>query len=66
MKKGIILSLWWDMYVMNLEYPVILDNKKVSKDKLVMLKGLMRQIEEAPIGQRLNNLRINRDDNFSP
>lgn len=48
---------------MNLEYPVILDNKKVSKDKLVMLKG---QIEEAPIGQRLNNLRINRDDNFSP
>lgn len=51
---------------MNLEYPVILDNKKVSKDKLVMLKGLMRQIEEAPIGQRLNNLSINRDNNFSP
>lgn len=54
------------MYMMNLEYHVILDNEKASKDKLAVLKGPVRQIEEAPIGQRLNNLSNDRDNNFSP
>lgn len=51
---------------MNLEYHVSLDNENTIKDKSVMLKRLMRQLEETSASQRLNNLSISGDNNFSP
>lgn len=50
---------------MNLEYHVSLGNKNTIKDKAVMLKRLMRQLEETSSSQRLNYLSISGDDNFS-
>lgn len=40
--------------------------RKPSKTSRVMSKRLMRQLEQAPISQRLNHLSINREKNFSP
>lgn len=54
------------MCIMNLEYHVSLNNKNTIKDKPVVLKRLMRQLEETYTSQRLNYLGISGDANCSP